>query len=132
MIILFFFEHVLIMKYIDEHCIIFKISFRHFCCPKAPGALSTKWLDLLEKQMKERAQVVRSYIDILEMHIMQRTIYAPTKTNIDMEGKNGSNFVKNRSQIQNDLEIQIEPSFPSSIYHRCFDVRSVKMTQQLH
>lgn len=53
---------------------------------------------------------------------MQRTISAPAKTNIEMEGKNGSNFVKNRSQIQNDVEIQIEPSFPSSIYHRCFDV----------
>lgn len=32
------------------------------------------------------------HIDILEMHISQRTIYAPTKTNIDMEEKKWIEF----------------------------------------
>ncbi len=57
LVILFFFNGFgLVMKCIEEQTLHFVISFGIFVV--ATGALSRKWRDLLEKQMKEPGKVV--------------------------------------------------------------------------
>lgn len=84
--ILFFFEHVLIMKYMDEHCIILSSLLGIFVAPKPQvHCPQNGWICWRSKWRSGRKS--DRHIDILEMHVMQRTTVHPQKLSLTWKVK---------------------------------------------